>query len=89
MEKKKIRTKGKLQLSRYFQKFEKGNVVAVIREIAMIPRFPKRIQGKTGIIEEKKGKHYVVKIKDISKEKKFSIHPIHLKKIEQIQKNDK
>jgi len=80
---KKEKTKGKLQLSKYFQEFKKGDSVAVIRELAVRAAFPKRLQGKTGKIESKRGKCYVVEIKDQAKEKKFLIAPIHLKKIKQ------
>lgn len=81
---KNIRKKGKIPLSKYFQEFKKGEFVAVTRDISLNPRFPKRMQGKTGIIEEKKGKSYVIKIKDQEKEKKFIIEPIHLKKIKAV-----
>lgn len=84
MRRKKVRTRGKLQLSRYFQRLKKGDSVAIVREPAVQSSFPARIQGKTGQIEDKKGKSYVVKIKDSSKEKRFLIEPIHLKKIKQI-----
>ncbi|HKL23308.1 MAG TPA: 50S ribosomal protein L21e [Candidatus Nanoarchaeia archaeon] len=83
---KEIRTRGKISLSKYFQKFKEGDSVAVKRDISLKVNFPKRIQGKTGIVEEKRGKAYLVKIKDISKEKQFLIEPIHLKKIKQIKK---
>lgn len=83
---KKTRTRGKLQLSRYFQKLEKGDSVAVVRELSIKSSFPVRLQGRTGLIESKRGKAYIVKIKDQSKEKKFLIEPIHLKKIKQIRK---
>jgi ribosomal protein L21E len=90
MRRKKIRTRGKLQLSKYFQKLEKGDPVTIVREPAVQSSFPIRIQGKTGLIESKRGKAYIIKIK----EKKFLIEPIHLKKIKQIRsksnnKNDK
>ncbi|MFH1607523.1 MAG: 50S ribosomal protein L21e [archaeon] len=81
-----VRTRGKLQFSKYFQKFEKGNTVAVIRESAVQSSFPLTLQGKTGLIENKRGKAYLVKIKDQNKEKGFLIEPIHLKKIKQIKK---
>ena len=84
MRRKKVRTRGKLQLSRYFQKLEKGDSVAVVREPAVQSSFPTRLQGKTGLIEGKRGKAYIIKIKDLDKEKKFLIEPIHLKKIKQI-----
>lgn len=79
--KKSVKTKGKLQLSRYFQEFEKGDRVAVVKEQSVASVFPKRIQGKTGVVEEKRGNSYVVKINDLNKEKKFIIQPIHFKKI--------
>ena len=78
---KNIRTRGKLQLSKYFQEFEKGEKVAVIKEQTIASTFPERLQGRTGVIDEKRGKVYIVKIKDSNKEKKFLIEPIHLKKI--------
>lgn len=78
---KKIRTKGKLQLSRYFQELKKGESVAIVREPAVQSKFPQRLQGRTGVIEGKRGKAYILKVKDQNKEKKFLIEPIHLKKI--------
>ena len=86
--KKKIRTKGKLQFSRYFQKFQEGETVAVVIEQSVKTNFPKRIQGRTGKIQEKRGKSYFVKINDQKKEKRFLIEPIHLKKIEHNNKHD-
>lgn len=79
--KKPVRTRGKLQLSKYFQKLEKGSSVAVVREPAIQSAFPIRLQGRTGLIEGKRGKAYIIKIKDQNKEKRFLIEPIHLRKI--------
>lgn len=81
-----VRTRGKIPFSRAFQNLEEGDYVAVVREPAMTPRFPKRIQGKTGIIEKKKGRSFVIKINDMNKEKRFIIGPVHLKKIQTTQK---
>ncbi len=78
---KKVRTRGKLSLSRYFQKLNDGDRVSVVREAAVSVNFPKRLQGRTGIIKKKQGKVYVVNIKDQSKSKDFLIEPVHLKKI--------
>ena len=80
---KKIRTRGKLQLSRYFQEFKIGDRAAVIMEPSVQSSFPKVLQGKTGIIEEKRGKVYLLKIKDKNQGKKYLIEPIHLKKIKE------
>ena len=76
-----VRTRGKLQFSKYFQELKKDDSVAVVREPAVQSSFPKTLQGRTGIIESKRGKVYVVKIKDQNKEKKFLIEAIHLKQI--------
>ncbi len=84
-----VRTRGKLQLSRYFQKFENGDFVAIYQEKSIPVNFSKRFQGSTGIVVGKKGKVYVVKIKDGKKEKEMLIEPIHLKKIKQVKQNDK
>ena len=84
--KKPIRTRGKLQFSKYFQKLNQGDFVAVVREPAVKANFPKRLQGRTGVIENKRGKAYLIKIKDQNKEKKILIEAIHLKKIKQIEK---
>lgn len=78
---KNIRERGKLQLSKYFQNLKEGDKVSVTREISLVSKFPKRLQGKTGVIGGKRGKAYLVKIKDQKKEKVFLIEPIHLKKI--------
>ncbi len=85
-ERKKIRTKGKLQLSKYFQKFKEGDRVAIIREISQRPSFPARLQGKTGVVIDRRKGAYFISLKDQNKEKKYLIKPIHLKKIKTIKK---
>ena len=84
--KKSIRTRGKLQLSRYFQELNEGDHVAISREQAIPANFGKRFQGITGVVEGKRGEAYIVKIKDGNKEKRLLIEPIHLKKIKQIER---
>jgi large subunit ribosomal protein L21e len=87
LKRKRIRTKGKFSFMKYFQKFSSGDSVAIVRELSLqTPGFPKRIQGRTGKIVEKRGRSYVVKIKDFNLEKKYSVYPIHLKKIKEIKK---
>jgi len=78
-----IRTRGKLQLSRYFQELDEGDIVAISREPAVNTDVQKRFQGTTGIVEGKRGRAYIVRIKDGNKEKRILIAPIHLKKIKQ------
>ena len=55
--------------------------MAVVIERAVQSSFPKTLQGRTGTIESKRGKAYMVKIKDQDKEKRFLIEAIHLKTI--------
>ncbi len=86
VKRKRLRSRGKLQFSRYFQKLAKDDLVAFVREKSVNSPIAGRMQGRTGIIEGKQGKTYIVKIKDNKKEKRFLIEPIHLKKIEKINK---
>ena len=81
VDRKPVRTRGKLSFSRFFQNLKEGNSVAVVEERSLSSNFPKRLQGKTGKIKKKIGKSYLVVIKDQRKEKEFIIPPIHLKKI--------
>jgi large subunit ribosomal protein L21e len=78
---KQIKTRGKISLSNYFQNFKEGDSVAVIKEPSISSNFPKRLQGRTGKVIEKRGRAYIVKIMEYTKEKKFIIEPVHLKKI--------
>ncbi len=75
------REHGKIKLSRYFQDFKIGERVAVVRELALEPKFPKTLQGRSGVIESKRGKSYIVRIKDLNKEKTYIIHPVHLRSL--------
>lgn len=81
VKRKKIRAKGKIQLSRYFQNLKEGDNVAVVKDFSIASSFPSRLQGRTGVVSEKRGRSYIVKIMDQNKEKKFIIEPIHLKKV--------
>jgi len=73
--------KARGKISKIFQELKEGDRVAIIRDISENPRFPKRMQGRSGKIESKRGKAYIVKIKDYNKEKRFIIKPVHLKKL--------
>jgi len=78
---KKIRTRGKIQLSRYFQNLKKGDNVSIVKDLSIASSFPDRLQGRTGTVVERRGRAYIVKIMDHNKEKKFIIEPIHLRKM--------
>jgi large subunit ribosomal protein L21e len=79
---KKPRQKGKFSFTKYFQKLEPGDSVAVVRELSVPMGVPKKLQGRTGKVVEKRGTAYAVEIYDFDKVKRYAIKPIHLKKIE-------
>ena len=81
LKRKSPRSKGKIKLSRYFQEFSEGDRVTVIRELAVRPKFPEKLQGRSGVILIKRGTNYIVKMNDLNREKKYIIHPVHLKKL--------
>lgn len=79
--KKPARAKGKISIRKFFQKFKEGDTVYLKAEPAVqkgmyFPRF----HGRAGVITGKKGKCYVMSIKDGNKKKTLIVHPIHLKK---------
>lgn len=78
---KQIRERGKIRLSEYFKELKEGDVVAVVKEASLSSNFPKRIQGRTGTIESKRGRAFIVKLKDLNEEKRYIIEPIHLKRL--------
>ena len=78
---KKIRTRGKLQFSKYFQNLKEGDLISVVAEKSQTISFPTRLQGRTGVVIGKRGRANIVRIKDQTKEKEFIINSIHLKKI--------
>jgi large subunit ribosomal protein L21e len=90
LKRKRIRTRGKFSFMSFFQKFDSGDSVAIVRELGMqSPGFPKRMQGRTGVVIGKRGGAYIVEVKDINMKKSYIIKPIHLKKIENLKVNKK
>ncbi len=78
---KKVREKGKIKFSEYFKKLNEGDRVCIVQEKGVCFSFPKRLQGKSGMIADTRGKYKVIKINDGKKEKTIIVHPVHLKKI--------
>lgn len=73
--------KGKIPLSKYFQEFKAGDIVNLrTHPNVQKGRFYSRFHGLTGIIGNKIGSCYQVKIKDGDKQKVLFVHPIHLEK---------
>ena len=77
--KKNVKTKGKISLRKFFQKFVEGDQVYLCAEPA-IQRgmYHPRFHGKAGIVKRKQGSSYYVEIKDGKKTKSVLIHPTHL-----------
>ena len=76
------REKGKFSFTRFFQKFQPGDSVAVVRELGLTFGYGKKLQGRTGKVIEKRGSAYYIEINDFNKKKRYLIRPVHLKKIE-------
>ena len=73
--------KGKVSLTKFLQKFDKGDKVLMKAEPAVqTGQYYRRFHGKVGKIEEKQGDCYKVSIKDGGKAKTVIVHPIHLRK---------
>ena len=78
---KRQRDRGKIRLGMYFQELKPGEKVAIVREPSLQPRFPMRIQGRTGVIEGKRGRSFIVKVQEYNQEKRFIIAALHLKRL--------
>ena len=79
--KKKKNEKGKISLTDYLQKFEKGDKVHLrVEPAAHEGLYFRRFIGKVGEVKSSQGSCYKVEIKDGGKKKDIIIHPIHLKK---------
>ena len=79
--KSRVRQKGKLSLSRYFQQLEKGQRVVIKPVASLQPAIPIRFKGRAGVVEVKRGNAYVVRFKDGKMDKRLIIKPIHLIKV--------
>lgn len=80
--KKPLKKKGKISIKRFLQVFKEGERVILKAEpgyqkAMFFPRF----YGKVGIVGEKKGRCYEVKIKDGGVEKSLIVHPVHLERV--------
>jgi len=70
----------RISITKYLQEFKLGSKVVIRPNPSSHKGMPyKRFIGKTGIITDKKGKSYIIKIKDGNKEKIIISRPEHLK----------
>jgi len=75
-----IRVGERIPITKYLQEFKVGDKVMVKPDPSSHRGMPfKRFFGRTGILIDKRGKSYIVKIKDGKKEKVIISRPEHLK----------
>ena len=77
-----LRTRGKTPITRYLQEFEIGSKVLIRPVPSSHKGMPfRRFIGRVGVVVEKIGKSYIVRIKDGKKEKSVISRPEHLKAV--------
>ena len=69
-------------INRLLKEFELGERVQIVIEPAVHKGMPHpRFHGKMGIVKIKKGRSYLVEIKDVKMAKLITSHPVHLRKV--------
>ena len=81
LKRKSIREKGKLSLSKLFADIKEGDKVALVKNHSYTADFPKRFQGKTGLVTGTRGRSYLVNIYDGKRQKSLVVKRINLKKL--------
>ncbi|MBS3814987.1 MAG: 50S ribosomal protein L21e [Hadesarchaea archaeon] len=77
---KKVREKGKLSTQKVIQKFEPSMKVSIDIDPSITAGQPHaKFHGKTGHIKERRGRGYVVEVRDGKSKKKVISRPEHLK----------
>ena len=77
-----VKARERLPITRYLQEFIVGSKVVIKPNPSSHKGMPfKRFFGRTGTVIDKKGKSYIIKIKDGKKEKSIISRPEHLKAI--------
>ena len=83
--KKNYKARGKISLRRYLQPLTVGDKVALVAEPAVqAGLYFRRFHGKIGTVAKKLGTCYEVIIYDMDKEKHVIVHPVHLKKVQDV-----
>lgn len=78
----KVKARERPPITRYLQEFKIGSKVVIKPNPSSHKGMPfKRFFGRTGTVINKKGKSYIIKIKDGKKEKDIISRPEHLKAI--------
>lgn len=83
LKRKPLRSRGKIPFKRFFQTFNNGDSVSLVRELSSSkPSFPSRMQGRTGKVVGKRGNAYVIEVYDFNMLKQFIVKPVHLRVVE-------
>ena len=75
--------RSKLNISRVMHKYEEGDRVAIVLDGGQQMGMPhRRFQGRTGFIQRRQGKAWVVAVKDGNMQKTVVARPEHLRPLE-------
>jgi len=76
---KKPREKGKLKTTKILQKFDSGDKVVIKIDPAIHKGMPhRRYHGKVGVIQSRRGRSYIVAVRQGKAEKEIIVRPEHL-----------
>jgi len=79
---KNIRDKGKINVSRYMQKFNIGDKAVFVLDSSCNKGLPNtKLHGRVGVIVGESGKNYIIELKDKNAKKKLNVSPVHLRRI--------
>ena len=84
-----LKRKERTTVNKMLSELKEGQTVQVHINSRIHEGIPfRRFQGKTGIVSAKRGRSYVVDLKDGNKAKQVVAHPAHLKELKMVTKND-
>lgn len=79
---KRRRERGKISTTRFLQEFGIGDRVVIKPEPSYHKGIPhQRFMGALGVVKGKRGRSYIVEVKDGKKRKILFLPPVHLKKV--------
>ncbi len=79
---KRVRERGMPPVNLFLQRFEIGEKAAIVINSAVHSGMPhRRFQGKTGTVVGRRGRMYLVEVRDGGKKKMLIVNPVHLRKV--------
>ncbi len=80
-----MKRRGRTTVNTMLAELDKGQTVQVNINSRIHAGLPfRRFQGKTGMVKGKRGRSYIVDLKDGNKAKQLVVHPAQLKKLEMV-----